>query len=113
MIEINFEIKANNYIESPTYGMVFFDSAGKVCFATNTLDQEMTNKNLKKGEINTITYSIHNIFDNGEYTIAGAVASTNRSELFVRTENAASFKVIGVNKTAKASHYPKHSISIK
>lgn len=108
-----FKIKANKNITTPVYGMVFSDNAGQVAFATNTLDQGMTNPNLKAGETTIIRYELDNDYDDGTYLVSGAVASKDRSKTYVRIETAHSFRSVGRNATAKAPYYPEHRITIK
>lgn len=111
-IQVCFKVKANKDIESPVYGMIFSDSSGKVAFATNTLDQKIKTKDLKKGETAVITYKLQNNYDDSLYVVSGAVANSDRTTLFARLENAHTFKSAGRNVSARAPYYPEHAISI-
>lgn len=112
-INVTFSVKANEDIKSPVAGMIFTDAGNQVVFATNTLDQKKTLPDVKKGQKFTVEYAIPNIYADGNYTISGAVASSDRSTIYCRIESAATFKSVGWDKTAKAMFYPEHKIKTK
>ncbi len=108
-----FKIRAKRNITNPTYGMIFSDNAGKVVFATNTIDRNISNQNLKAGETVTIKYKLDNQYDDGTYLISGAVASKDRSTTYARIETAHSFRSVGRNVTAKAPYYPEYDLKVE
>lgn len=111
-IEICFQVKSNQDITAPTYGMIFTDNSGKVIFATNSMDKNIDTENKKNGDIILIKYRIKNNFDDGTYIISGAVANYNRTKVFARIDSGHRFKVVGRVVTAKAPYYPDHEIII-
>jgi ABC-2 type transport system ATP-binding protein len=108
-----FKIKSKRSIATPVYGVVFSDNAGKVVFASNTLDRSIVNPNLRTGEAAIIKYEINNDYDDGTYLISGAVASKDRSTTYARVETAHSFKSVGRNVTARSPYYPEYKIIVK
>jgi ABC-2 type transport system ATP-binding protein len=110
-IRINFACKAMVKLEAPTFGMTFADGTGHVIFATNTLDRHILNEDIEPGSSFTVTYELVNEYEDGEYTISGAIASNDRTILHSRVENAFSFRSVGRIATAKAPYYPNHEIT--
>lgn len=112
-INIVFEMIANEEITEPVVGMILTDGSGRVVFATNSLDTEQQIQNITKGKQFKVTYTMENIFDDGVYSVSGAIASSDRSELFARVELATQIRSVGWDKnTARATHYPKHKIHL-
>jgi ABC-type glutathione transport system ATPase component len=105
-IHINMRLKFTEYIKDPVIGLIIQDTeGGQPIFATNTLDGKMKTGSVSPGEIVNAVFIIENIFNDGKYYVSGAVASSDRSILFVRFMNAAEFQTIGWTVTAKARVY--------
>ena len=110
-IQIVFEIKPQKDITSIAVGMVLQSADDITIFATNTVDQKVSLKSLKKEKVYKVIFYLDNILDDGTYFISGAVASSDRLTLYHRVLRWNSFKTIGWNTTAKAPVYPKHKIT--
>lgn len=105
-IYINMRLKFREYIKDPVIGLIIQDTeGGQPIFATNTLDGKMKTGSVSPGDIVNAVFTIENIFNDGKYYVSGAVASSDRSILFVRFMNAAEFQTIGWTVTAKARVY--------
>lgn len=109
VMNINFEVKFSEDIDNPVFGLnIHSAEGGAPIFATNTLDMKKKTGIFKKGETKKLTFIVENVFDDGKYTISGAVASKNRSLLYTRYINVISFSSIGWLKTAKSKVYLSH-----
>lgn len=109
-LSLEFSYQALTSIDSPTFGAVIADGTGRIVFATNTLDQEITTPNLRAGAKIKVRFNLTNLFDDGKYTVSGAIANKDRTTLIARIQDGCDFRVVGVQKTAKAPYYPPHSI---
>lgn len=110
-ITIDFMFKEETV--NPVFGLAIHDGAGgKAVFAANTLDQDMKTGIFKKGQTTQVTFIVNNRFDDGKYYVSGAVASTDRSNLYLRFMNAAAFFSVGWKNTAKAMVYQDSKITI-
>lgn len=111
-IGVRYKIEARSDIESPTVGLVFRDRLKNRVFATNTQVKKTKLKDMKSGDKATVEFVVDNIFDNTSYMISGAVASTDRSEVFHRVKDAYEFSVFGW-KMMNSMVNPPHQIKIK
>lgn len=113
-IKIILEYKFSHDIHQPVFGLVIQDvEGGQPIFATNTKDRSMVTQSYKAGQNCTVKFYIDNIFNDGRYFISGAVASSDRSILYTRFINKASFRSVGWDVTAKARVYPEYVIEIE
>lgn len=114
-INISVKFKFKEDIKDPVFGVVIQDTeGGQPIFATNTLDMGIKTGSFKKGQEKTVTFTVKNVFNDGKYFISGAVASTDRSALYVRFMNVASFSSIGWNNvTARSRVYLDHAFKVR
>lgn len=112
-ITVNIKIKFNNKVINPVFGLIIQDSEGGMpIFGTNTLDTNKITGVYNKGDIITAQFVIDNKLNDGKYIISGAVASSDRSKLYVRYMNAAEFRSTGWINTAKARLYSDYDFNI-
>lgn len=112
-IEINFEIAANSDLVDPVVGTIIQNAAGSYVFASNTEKLKQKIPSIKKGSTVVASFVLpKNIYTNGKYTISGAIANPDRSKVYSRVEEAASFKVIGWP-MAHAIAHPDHGFNLK
>lgn len=105
-ISVNFHLRFKEKLSNPVFGVIIQSSeGGQPIFATNTLDSNISTGNINSGEEKIVSFKIKNIFNDGLYSISGAVASSDRSILYVRYMNATEFSSVGWVKTAKAKVY--------
>jgi len=113
-ITVVYEVEARQTVENPVVGLVIQDaSGGQPIFATNTLDQNEKTGILRAGERKQIKFTIDNIFNDSTLYISGAVANQDRSQVYVRFFNAASFTTLGWDNTARGTVYLPHTIEIQ
>lgn len=113
IINLELEFAFEERVEYPVFGIIFQDSeGGQPIFATNTMDGNKKTRVIGKGEHATIKFSVKNTFNDGRYYISGAVASSDRSTLFLRYINAGIFASVGWQMTAKSRVYHDYIFSI-
>lgn len=100
-------------IDNPVFGLIIQDAeGGQPLFATNTLDKEIETGNYTKGSEIKVQFIVENKYNDGKYFISGAVASSDRSVLYVRFMNSAFFSSVGWFVTAKARIYQDYEFQI-
>ena len=105
-INISCTFKFLENIKNPVFGIVIQDAeGGQPIFATNTLDKKIKTGQYSKDESVTVHFVVDNKYNDGRYFISGAVASSDRSILYVRFMNVTSFSSVGWQLTAKARVY--------
>lgn len=113
IIKIHCKYKFTDDIINPVFGIMIQSSdGGQPIFASNTLDKKITTKTFVANDVIDACFIIENRFNDGKYFISGAVASHDRSEVFVRFINATSFNTVGWNLTAKAAYYPDYQFKL-
>ena len=110
-IDVHISVKAAKPIDKPVIGMILQDAQGRVVFATNSKEMNQEVKSLAKDELITATFSIPNIFTNGNYSISCAIASYDRTETYSRVERAHQIAVAGWGMSHSMTH-PKHSLKV-
>ena len=104
-IKIEYEVVPQLEIENPVFGLVIQDNSGQAIFATNTLDGQYKTKTLKAGNKTKVQFEIKNIFNDGNLYVSGAVANSDRTEVFIRFQRLHRFRSLGWNNTAKGMIY--------
>lgn len=105
-INVACTFKFKEAIKSPVFGLVIQDAeGGQPIFATNTLDKKIKTSQYSKDEVVTVHFVVDNKYNDGRYFVSGAVASSDRSILYVRFMNVTSFSSVGWQLTAKARIY--------
>ena len=110
-IVIKAQFIANQDVDSPVYGLTIKDNLGAAVFSSNTLRMNKKTHNLKKGDKQTITWTVPNIFNTGELGVNLAATDENGKEIYDRADNIASFKV-QKELTSTALTNPAHEIDV-
>lgn len=78
-ITIEAEYEAKEAVDNPVFGFSVKNTAGTIMFGTNTKLLGMENLSVKAGEKKTLTWSVPNILNDGDYMIDIAVANSNET----------------------------------
>lgn len=112
-ILVSFEILPKKDLDNPVIGLVLQDAGGRAIMATNTLDAGHKTGKLSANKTVTLTFKIKNVFNDGRLYVSGAIASSDRKELYYRFRGACSFNSIGWTTTAKGIVYLPYKFEIK
>jgi ABC-2 type transport system ATP-binding protein len=112
-ITVVYEVEAMQMVKDPVIGLVLQDaSGGAPIFATNTLDSNQKTGLFNQGEKKRIRFTLENNFNDTKLYISGAISNSDRSQIFVRFFNTASFRTSGWNNTAKGTVYLPYKLEI-
>lgn len=98
-ITVNVRFKAKDNIINPVYGFTFRSSDKQTVFATNTKSNRVETGEIIVGDVVTVRSEVKNAFKDGTYTISAAVASSDRSVTYDRTEDIHEFRISGWDMT--------------
>lgn len=112
-LQICFTYSSDQDLEDLVAGVVVAKNSGETVFATNTLDGKHPIKFIKKGQTLEATFTVKNIYNDGQYSVSGALANKHRTKTHVRVMNATTFKSIGWTNTAKALVYTDYKFDTK
>lgn len=112
-IQVAFMYKSEQDLSSAVAGVVISRVSGETVFATNTLDGSHPIVNIKKDKQFQAIFKLKNIYNDGSYTISGALANGNRTKVYTRVIGAGTFSTIGWTKTAKALVYTDYDFELK
>jgi len=113
-IQVHIAFKANIALETPVIGIAIQDAQGRVIFATNTLELQQMLKDISAGQRVVATFSLDNIYTNGNYSVSCAVANRDRSKLYARIEDAHKFAIGGWPASMEHSiTHPEHTFTIE
>lgn len=110
---ICYSITPKRQLDNPTIGLVLQDASGRAIFATNTLDSKELTGRLEANKKVELTFKLNNVFNDGRYYISGAIASSDRKDLFYRFQNAHNFNSTGWITTAKGIVYLPYGFSVR
>jgi ABC-2 type transport system ATP-binding protein len=82
-------------IEQPVYGIVINRVGENPIFATNTMTQEISTKDVQSGQEVTVEYTFENLLGNGNYQVSPAVASQDTRTMFDWHDAMAGFTNVG------------------
>jgi hypothetical protein len=89
------------------------DTSGRTLFATNTLDTKQLAGTLPANKKATLTFRLKNTFNDGKLYVSGAIASSDRKDLYYRFQSAHSFNSAGWITTAKSMIYLPYEFSVE
>lgn len=111
IVVIEVEYDFNKDSNSPIYGISIFDGGGQRIFASNTMWQRVKTSSVRKESKVVVAWEIPNIFNNGTYTVAPAVAEKNGSVIQDQVDDIYKFTV-RKDKDTNAIINPNHIIKL-
>lgn len=92
VITVTFEAKAS--LKDPIYGITLYDASGHRSFVSNNLWKHLKSGQVAKGKVVEVTWTIPNIFTNGNYTIVPAAAGSGGAEIYDQIEDEFKFQIV-------------------
>jgi len=80
LVSVLLKLKANVEVTSPMIGFSIKNASGQILVATNTKLENIDTGVVKKGEVLEMTFSLPNIFSDGQYMVDVAAETEDASE---------------------------------
>jgi ABC-2 type transport system ATP-binding protein len=94
-VRVSLTLRVNQALKAPIIGLTVNDMAGREIFVTNTKALEIATGDYKSGDVIEAEFVMDNTFNDGDYLVTPATASSDTTKVYARWENAARFKVFG------------------
>jgi ABC-2 type transport system ATP-binding protein len=101
-IEIEVTFKANQQVNDPVFGLLIKNGSGSHLIGNNSKIKQVKTGSFQEGERATVTWTIPNIFNDGEYTIDVAISHSDAITQYDWWEDAAKFTVFKEDRTPYA-----------
>lgn len=111
-ILIRVAYKAQLAVEKPVYGIIIEDQNNNKVFASNNLWKSLPSHDLGRESIQTVVWSVPNLFNTGEYRVSPAVADQYGSESYDWANDFLTFKV-RKKVDSSAINNPEHEMIIE
>lgn len=108
-ISIEVSYRANDTVDAPVFGFSIKNTAGTIMFGTNTRLLGVEAKKITKGQKATISWSVPNILNDGDYVVDVAVANSDETTQYDWWEDA---KYISVYREQHTSFAVEPPISV-
>jgi len=110
-IELVMVVKANKKVIAPIYGVTMSRQGESPVFVTNTKIEGVKTADLNINETARVSFKFENIFGNGVYVIAPAVANEDGTAFYDWREDLVKIHISGWGESYIAIH-PKHQIKV-
>lgn len=98
-VEFSMRAHVNEDLESPIFGFLIKNAAGQALMGTNTKILKHVLGNYKKGAKIDVSWTVPNVFSDGEYTIEPAIVDMDGLEVCDWWEEAARFTILKEDRT--------------
>lgn len=112
-ITVGYQVKIKEDLKQIVFGLQIADDLGNIIFASNTSDKPIKRQSFKAGQVLQVEVKLENFFGNINLVASGAVANSDRTEVYSRIENAHAFRVSGVVKSINSMTNPSHRFTVK
>jgi lipopolysaccharide transport system ATP-binding protein len=111
VIDVVIEFQAVKVLSDAVVGIVVSHFSGTPLVATNSAELGVEVSRLEPGKRYRATFSIDNVFGDGEFFISCAVNNRDRTRPYARLENVHRFEVIG--RSSRSLLWPRHQLLVE
>lgn len=111
-ITVSMECSAHKDVEEPIFGLTIHNPVGMKVYESNTKWKHVDTGTMKAGSTHRVTWTIDNVFTNGEHLISPAIATRDATDFYDNWDEAAAF-VIDKDEVTTAFTLAKSEVVIR